>query len=332
MAKEIINEEFEIPAHLLERDNEIPTERNVVERRQDKPEPEFEIEVLDDTPTDDRGRKPLTEEEQEEQEEELENYSEKVKKRINQMSHKYHDERRAKEQAAREREEALRYAQAVQEENQRLMQTLNWGQQEFTKMDMARLEASQLLAEDKYRKAYEAGDTEGTLAAQREIATLAVQRDRLESTAAQQLQQLQRQNAEQQALQQPNPAVYNPQPQAKPERTPDPKAQDWASRNPWFGKDEEMTSLAYGLHQRLVNEGVDVTSDDYYAQIDSGMRQRFPEKFERPKKQTTVAPVGRTTATKKVTLTASQVAIAKRLGVPLELYAKHAAMGNKVNG
>lgn len=81
-----------------------------------------------------------------------------------------------------------------------------------------------------------------------------------------------------------------------------------------------------------MNEGVDVTSDEYYAQIDSGMRQRFPEKFERPKRQTTVAPVGRTTATKKVTLTASQVAIAKRLGVPLEVYAKHALMGNKVNG
>jgi hypothetical protein len=326
---QIINEDFELPEHLIERGEE-----TVVERRQAKPEPDFEIEVLDDTPPEDQNRKPLTETEQEEQEEELENYSEKVKKRINQMSHKYHDERRAKEQAAREREEALKYAQTVYAENQRLMETLSWGQQEFAKMDMARLDAEQQRAEDKYRKAYEAGDTEGTLAAQREIANLAVQRDRAQTMAVQQAQQFQRQvpetQVQPQALQQPNPAVYNPQTQ--PERTPDPRAQDWAAKNPWFGKDDEMTSLAYGIHQRLVNEGVDVTSDEYYAQIDSGMRQRFPEKFERPKRQTTVAPVGRTTATKKVTLTASQVAIAKRLGVPLEVYAKHALMGNKVNG
>lgn len=322
---QIINEDFELPEHLIERGEETP-----IERRSAKPEPDFEIEVLDDTPPEDQNRKPLTETEQEEQEEELENYSEKVKKRINQMSHKYHDERRAKEQAAREREEALKYAQSVYAENQRLMETLSWGQQEFAKMDMARLDAEQQRAEDKYRKAYEAGDTEGTLAAQREIATLAVQRDRAQTMAAQQAQQFQRQAPEPQALQQQNPAVYNPQTQ--PERTPDPRAQDWAAKNPWFGKDDEMTSLAYGIHQRLVNEGVDVTSDEYYAQIDSGMRQRFPERFERPKRQTTVAPVGRTTATKKVTLTASQVAIAKRLGVPLEVYAKHALMGNKVNG
>ena len=93
-----------------------------------------------------------------------------------------------------------------------------------------------------------------------------------------------------------------------------------------------MTSLAYGLHQRLVNEGYDPTSDEYYAHIDSGIRQRFPEKFDRPKKSSPVAPVGRTTATKKVTLTTSQVAIAKRLGVPLEVYAKHAMKEGKING
>jgi len=117
-----------------------------------------------------------------------------------------------------------------------------------------------------------------------------------------------------------------------PVRTRDPKAEDWATLNPWCGNDADMSSLAYGLHQNLLNSGIDPTSDEYYQNIDSGIRQRFPEKFERPKKASPVAPAGRTTASKKVTLTASQVAIAKRLGVPLEVYAKHAAKEQKLNG
>ena len=311
MAKEIINEDFEIPEHLL----------NEAE------EQGVEIEVVDDTPEEDRGRKALTTQEEGEREDEMEHYSDKVKKRINQMNHKFHDERRAKEQMAREREEALRVAQAVLDENTQLKTTLTWGQQEFTKESQAKIDMAQKLAEDRYRRAYESGDTEGTLEANKELTTLAVQRDRLDAYAAQQVSNYN------QTLQQQNTPVYNPQPEPQaPIHTPDPKAEDWASRNPWFGKDEEMTSLAYGLHQKLVNEGLDPTSDDYYAHIDSGIRQRFPEKFERPRKSSPVAPAGRTTASKKVTLTASQVAIAKRLGVPLEVYAKHAIKEQKING
>ena len=309
MAKEIINEEFELPEHL----------------QAEAEEQGFEIEVIDDTPEEDRGRKPLSAAEEEEREEELENYSDKVKKRINQINHKYHDERRAKEQMAREREEAMRVAQSILEENKRLKETLTWGTQEYNKVEQAKLEMAQQLAEDKYRKAYEAGDTEGTLAANKELSALAVQKDRIAAMA--------QQPSYNPALQQQETAVYNTQPEPQaPVRTPDPKAEDWAARNPWFGKDEEMTSLAYGLHQKLVNAGIDPTSDDYYAQIDSGIRQRFPEKFERPKKASPVAPAGRTTAARKVTLTASQVAIAKRLGVPLEVYAKHAAKEQNLNG
>ena len=327
---QIINEDFELPAHLQKEADEVVVERETPQRRAaPEREPEFEFEIVDDTPEKDQGRQPLAAEAEvdEQHEEDLENYSEKVKKRINQMSHKYHDERRAKEQATREREEALQYAQNVYAENQRLQQTLSWGQQEYTKEAISKIDIAQQLAEDKYRKAYEAGDTEGTLSAQRDIANLAVQRDRMNTMAAQQVQQYQNQVA----LQQPQPVVYNSQPEPK-APTPDPRATDWASRNAWFGKDEEMTSLAYGLHQKLVNEGYDPQSDEYYAHIDSGIRQRFPEKFERPKKSSPVAPVGRTTATKKVTLTTSQVAIAKRLGVPLEVYAKHAMKEGKING
>jgi hypothetical protein len=312
MAREIINEEFEIPAHLQE---------------EEETSNEIEIEVVDDTPEEDRGRKPLTAQETEEQEEELENYSDKVKRRINQINHRFHDERRAKEALERQNAEAIRIAQSILEENQKLKETLSWGQQAYTQEAEAKIEMAQKLAEDRYRRAHEAGDTEGTLEASKELNALALQKDKLYSYVSQAVTQ------QSQPLQQTNTAVYNAQPEPQaPVRTPDPKAEDWASRNPWFGKDEEMTSLAYGLHQKLVNSGVDPTSDEYYQNIDNGIRQRFPEKFDRPKKSSPVAPVGRTTASKKVTLTASQVAIAKRLGVPLEVYAKHAAKEQKLNG
>lgn len=311
MAKEIINEEFEIPEHLQE----------------EAEEQGYEIEVVDDTPEEDRGRRPLTAQEEDDREDEMESYSDKVKKRINQMNHKFHDERRAKEQVLREREEALRVAQAILEENQKLKETLTWGQQAYTQEAQAKIEMAQKLAEDRYRRAHEAGDTEGTLEASKELNELAIQKDRLSNYVTQAVAQ------KNPSLQESNTQVYNPQPAPEaPARPRDPKAEDWAARNPWFGKDEEMTSLAYGLHQKLVNSGIDPTSDEYYQNIDSGIRQRFPEKFERPKKASPVAPVGRTTAAKKVTLTASQVAIAKRLGVPLEVYAKHAAKEQNING
>ena len=133
-----------------------------------------------------------------------------------------------------------------------------------------------------------------------------------------------------------NNAVYNaPQPAPiQPSAPPvDAKAEEWAARNPWFGEDTEMTSLAYGLHSKLVNSGVDTQSDDYYAAIDKRMREVYPEYFGKAKKSSPVAPAGRSTSTKKVTLTATQVALAKRLGVSLEDYAKHAAkLEKRANG
>lgn len=312
MAKEIINEDFDLPAHFKEADDD---------------DGGVEIEIVDDTPEEDRGRPSLSAKETEEQEDELEHYSDKVQKRINQLNHRMHDERRAKETLERQNAEAIRIAQSILEENQRLHQTLNYGQQEFTKEAFSKMEYQEKLAEDKYRKAYESGDTEGTLSAQKEISELVVQKSRLHDS----VQNFVHQNTT--PLQTPQQPVYNqPQPEYKAPAPRDPRAEDWATRNPWFGKDEEMTSLAYGLHQRLVNEGFDPTSDEYYHAIDGGIQKRFPEKFNRPKKSSPVAPAGRTAASKKVTLTASQVAIAKRLGVPLEVYAKHASKGATING
>lgn len=283
--------------------------------------PEVEIEVVDDTPEEDKGREPLKADKSDDHEDEIENYSEKVKKRINQLNHRIHDERRAKEALARQNDEAIRLAQTVYQENERLRQTLSWGQQEYTREAEAKIDYAQKLAEDKYRRAYETGDTDGVLEAQRELNQAAIQKAQIQQQIAAAVQQ--------NALQQQNNAVYSqPETQYKEQPVQQPRdyrAEDWASRNPWFGKDEEMTSFAYGLHQKLVNNGYDPTSDDYYQKIDSRMREVFPQNFQKSRKSSTVAPASRSTGSRKVTLTASQVAIAKRLGVSLEAYAKYAA-------
>lgn len=308
MSKEIINEEFEIPEHL--KDNE-----------QDSG---IEVEVIDDTPEEDRGRVPFVAN-SDVHEEELENISKNVQKRINQLSHKYHDERREKERLAREHAEAINIAQSLLAENQRIQQTMSAGLADYTNTKQSQLELEQRLAEDKYRKAYESGDTEGTLEANKELARITAQQSRLYDDIQKSIVGLAP------PLQQPQQNVYNP-PQQAPQPAPSPRALDWKTRNNWFGQDEEMTSLALGIHQRLVNQGYDPESDEYYQHIDNNIRQRFPEKFDRQRKSSPVAPAGRTSAPKKVTLTASQVAIAKRLGVPLEDYAKHALKGAKING
>jgi hypothetical protein len=282
--------------------------------------PEVEVEIVDDTPEEDKGREPLKAE-KDEQEDELENYSEKVQKRINQLNHRYHDERRAKEVLVRQNEEAIRLARTVYEENERLKQTLSWGQQEYAREAEAKIDYAQKLAEDKYRKAYETGDTDGVLEAQRELNDTAIQKAQLQNQISSAVQQA--------SLQQQNNTVYSqPEQQYYEQPAPAPRdsrAEDWASRNPWFGKDEEMTSFAYGLHQKLVNNGIDPTSDEYYQKIDNRIREVFQQNFQKSRKSSAVAPASRSTGSKKVTLTASQVAIAKRLGVPLETYAKYAA-------
>lgn len=283
--------------------------------------PEVEVEIVDDTPEEDKGREPLKAEVKDEQEDELENYSEKVQKRINQLNHRYHDERRAKEALVRQNEEAIRLARTVYEENERLKQTLSWGQQEYAREAEAKIDYAQKLAEDKYRKAYETGDTDGVLEAQRELNEAAIQKAQLQNQIAAAVQQTTLQQQNNQVYSAPEQHYYE-QPAPPPRDT---RAEDWASRNPWFGKDEEMTSFAYGLHQKLVNNGIDPTSDEYYQKIDSRMREVFPQNFQKSRKSSTVAPASRSTGSKKVTLTASQVAIAKRLGVPLETYAKYAA-------
>ena len=286
------------------------------------PKDELEVEVVDDTPKADRNRKP-SEPPEEVTDEELEDYSEKVRKRIQHFSKGYHDERRAKEAALRERDELERFVKSIQSENDKLKTNVTKNQTAL--LDQAKKTAEVELAQAKkaYKDAYEAGDADALTTAQENLTGAKIKADKLNNFK---LPSLQEESNEVKSKEEPKPATP----------TVDPRAQDWAKKNTWFGTDDEMTSLALGLHNKLAKQGVDLQSDEYYEAIDTRMRQLFPDKFEeeiaeteeaeKPKKQANVvAPATRSVAPKKVKLTQTQVAIAKRLGVPIELYAQKVA-------
>ena len=283
----------------------------------------IEVEEIDDTPEEDRGRPKLEADDGDDDgEEEIESYSKKVQKRIDQIQHKYHDARRDKESLERQNAEAIRIAQTILQENEQLKKTLNWGHQEYTKEASGRLDYAHKMAQDKYRYAFETGDTDGVLNAQEELSDLANERRQLANLVS---------PVPQKTLQATNNEVYIPQ-QPVPNAPPrDYKAEGWAGKNPWFGRDEEMTAFAYGLHEKLVKSGVDPTSDEYYQKVDARIRDVFPKNFDR-KKSSPVASVGRTTAPRKVALNSSEIAIAKRLGITPELYAKYKIKEQNHNG
>jgi hypothetical protein len=287
-----------------------------------KAESDIEIEVVDDTPPKDRNRKPSAPPE-DPTEDELNSYSDNVKKRIQHFTKGYHDERRKAEAAQREREEALKLAQKLMEENNQLKQSVNKNQEALLEQAKARVAVELEQAKKKYKEAYESGDSDQLVEAQEALTAAKIRADRVQNYKLPPLQKTE--------------TVVQPQPSTQ---VPDPKAADWQSKNQWFGSDEEMTSLALGLHQKLVREGIDPRSDDYYDRIDRRMRQVFPDRFEdesvstedeppapKPSKKAAnvVAPATRSTAPKKIVLTQTQVTLAKRLGVPLELYAQKVA-------
>ena len=290
-----------------------------VEVPQDK-KPEVEIEIVDDTPPKDRGRKP-SDPPDDPTDEELEGYSEKVRKRMSHLTKGYHDERRAKETAHREKEEAIRYAQQILEENKTLKGTVGKNQEVLLEQAKRATANEVEQAKAKYKLAYESGDSDAVVAAQDDLTAAKIKADRvnnfkLPTVQAPEVEVKQQQNA-------PAPQV-------------DEKAVNWQQQNSWFGSDDEMTSFALGLHQKLVKQGLDPRSDEYYEKINSRMRQVFPDEFdaddevavEKPRqKSNVVAPATRSTAPKKIVLTPSSVALAKRLGVPLEEYAKQVALG-----
>ena len=282
-------------------------------------EEKFEFEIEDDTPPEDRGREPMPKEIVDELDnDELEEYSDNVKTRLKQMKKVYHDERREKETALREHQEALAYAKRLMEENNALKGRLTQGEQIFVETAKNAAELEMSAAKKAYKDAYDLGDADQLIEAQ----------DRLYKAQSklQKVEDFVPSRHEQETDVQP---VSNSVPR------PDQRAVAWQERNDWFGKDEEMTSLALGLHQKLVNQyGASYPStDEYWKKVDDTMRRRFPEHFEerdpapaqdtrtqREKPAPVVAPATRSTGSKKIKVSQSAVNTAKRLNVPLEKY------------
>ena len=280
---------------------------------------EIEVEVVDDTPKADRGRKSSSPPE-EVTEEELENYSEKVKKRIKHFSKGYHDERRAKETAERERTELERYTRQLVDENKELKGSVNKSHNTLIDSAKQQVETELGSAKRQYKQAYEGGQSEEMVTAQEALNAAQIRADKVNNL----------QRREETPLQTPDNAKESPK--ASPTIQRDPQAIAWADNNSWFGADDEMTAFALGLHTKLTKGGVNPQSDEYYEKIDSRMREIFPAEFEdepagrKKKSSNVVAPATRSRSPKKVTLSQTQVALAKRLGVTLEDYAKQAAV------
>jgi len=300
-----------------------------------KSDSDIEIEVVDDTPEQDRGRKPLEKPVSEPTDDELEAYSDKVKNRIKELTHARHDERRAKEALLREQEELRRVAQRLIDENKKLKEYVNVGEKQFAETAKSAADTSLDLAKRRYKEAYESGDADALIAAQE-----ALTEAKMRSEAAKNFKPL--------ALQDDASDVQLPQSQSQPQPSQiDEKTLRWQAKNQWFGAPgyEEITSFSLGLHQKLVNSGIDPRSDEYFERIDARLRAVFPEVVgadsdAKPAKaaegsrkpSTVVAPATRSTGAKKVQLTASQVALAKRLNLTPQQYVAELLRLEKSNG
>jgi hypothetical protein len=300
---------------------------------------DVEVEIVDDTPPQDRGRDPLPKEIVKELEDDtLDEYSDKVKKRLSQMKKVWHDERREKERAAREREEALRYAEAKSKEVIELRKRLGDGERRYKDEATKAAQTEIASAKDKLRQAYEANDPVQIADAQEALTDAKLRMKEVEYFRP--------------SLQEQEKEVETEQ-QVRAPTTVDQKAEAWRERNTWFGVDEEMTALALGLHEKLVRSGVDPRSDEYYRRVDERMRKLFPDAFEssddaeeeqtqsteveveKPaprKKPNVVAPASRSTAPKKVRLTQTQLALARKFGLTPEAYAKELIKLENYNG
>ena len=286
-------------------------------------ENEIDIEIIDDVEAKPEKKEKVFAEDVKDKpvDEEILNVDKGVQKRIDQLTAKHHEERRQKEQAAKLRDEAIKYAQQIKSENDRLSQLVNDGQQYLGKQAEERAEFAKQAAQQKYKEAYEQGNTEEMVIAQE-----ALTRATMDAASAEQFNA--RIPEEEFVPQQQEQFV--PQQQVPPR--PDDKAISWQAKNQWFGNDPEMTSFAYGVHEKLVREeNINPASDEYYERIDSRMKSVFPDFFGSEEKEavssnsqsSVVAPATRNNGAKprKIQLTATQVALAKRLGVTPEQYA-----------
>jgi hypothetical protein len=299
----------------------------------------IEIEVVNDAPPEDQNRKPLPEKQVQELEaDDLDAYDDKVKNRLSQMKKVWHDERRSKEAAIREREEAVRFAEAKDREIKELRAYLGRGEKLFAD-EVAKTVSHELAdAKAKLKQAYEAGDAELIADAHEALTDAKVKAREIQRMRP----PLQEENfgVQTKEAQQPQQRAQTP--------TVDAKAEAWRTKNTWFGVDQKMTGFALGLHQELVEAGVDPRSDDYYEKVNTAMQKTFPDRFEfeggsgqteaqdkapaREKPPAVVASVSRTTSPKRIRLTTSQSAIAKRLGLTPEAYAREMIKLENING
>lgn len=285
---------------------------------------ELDIEIIDDTPPADRNRKPMKEPVDDITDDELDAYDEKIQKRMKKMTRGYHDERRAKEAAARERDEALQFAQSALNKARQLEQQLADGSQVYISKSLSEAETLLSSAKQEYRTAYDSGDADKLVEAQEKMTQATISLEQ-----AKRLKPL---------------TVTPEQSYSPPQKTETAKPTDrdleWAEKNEWFGTNTRMTALVHGIHAELVAGGLDPRADPetYYQRIDAGMRESFPQYFkaesdktrenantQRARPDTVVAAATRGSAPKKVTLTSTQVALAKKLGIPLEAYAREVA-------
>ena len=325
---EFKGEDFEFPD-----EKEAKGKPEAVEAEDDS----LDIEIEDDTPPEDRGRKPMKTKVEDVTEDELSEYDEKVQARIKKLGKGYHDERRAKEEALREREAAEKLAKQLWEQNRKLQEQVSLGSKAYIEQSKTSAEMEFENAKKKYKEAYESGDSDALVEAQAEVSRATLNLDKVQNMRPLQV--------EEKDVQIPQRSTNQPAVSQRDQR--------WMQKNTWFGTDPEMTASALGLHQKLAREqGADfVGTDEYYKRVDATMRRRFPEYFEdtqsyeddapsqkasdpayedEPPRRATrpatvVAPASRSTPPNRVKLKASEAAIARRLGVPIELYAKQVA-------
>jgi hypothetical protein len=286
---------------------------------------EIEIEVVDDTPDRDRGRVALDRPVEDPTDDEINSYSDKVRGRIKELTHARHDERRAKESTIREKQELENLAQQLLDENRQLKNYANNGAQQYAETVKQAVGSELETARRNYKVAQEAFDTDAIIAAQDALTDA-----KLKMISAQNFRPAPLQTASD------NVQIRKSEPVAV---EPDEKTLRWQAKNQWFGSpgNEELTSFSLGLHQKLVNSGVDPRSDEYFERIDSRMRSTFPEAFggrdaRSTRPSSVVASATRSSGPKKVQLTTTQVALAKKFGLTPQQYAVQVAKLENQNG
>jgi hypothetical protein len=317
-------EEFQFPDE-IEQDKKVETPA----------ENDFEIEVIDDRPVEDqKNATPLPKEIVEDiDNDDLEEYSKEAKQRLLQMKKLINDERREKEQALREQQEAIRVAQTIIAENRQLKGNLTSGEKVLVGNAKQAAEQELLMAKKAYKEAYDSGDSELLVNAQESLTDAKLRVRQIEQYRPQ---------YDEESFKNQEIAVQSQLQQSQPARL-DSKTQAWLDKNSWYGTDDDMSFLAMGIHRRLERDGVPIGSEHYWNSIDTEMHKRFPEKFAgestsetkdsaRQKSSTVVAPATRSTSPKKIRLTQTQLALAKKFKLSPEQYAMELTKLESQNG